>query len=407
MAVDGKAAEVEADQTCTSMIVADPSERRLPPGWRMVKFGDLVRQVSVAVRNPAEAGLDRVVGLEHIDSDDLHIKRWDDIGEGTSFSKRFRKGQVLFGRRRAYLRKVAYAEFDGICSGDITVLEQKGDGLLPELLPFVVQTEGFYEHTQKVSAGGLSPRAKWRDLATYEFALPPISEQRRIAEILWAAEKAEQRLRDSEDALGALDEAVLDEWMDKGSGEGWREATLDDVCSVQQGQVDPTEPPYRDMIHIAPDDIEGQTGRILECKTAAQDSVQSGNYAFTSKAVLFSKIRPNLRKVAMPGFDGVCSADMYPVFPKNSIRRAVLWRLLLGSRFTAYACVHSVRGAIPKLNRQELLSYRFRLPTIEEQDCFLASGNSIAAVGLKLRDHIAVLVTARRSLASRLLDGRR
>lgn len=155
----------------------------------MVRFGDVVQQMSESERNPVEAGLNRVVGLEHIDTDDLHIKRWDDISDGTSFSKRFRKGQVLFGRRRAYLRKVAYAEFNGICSGDITVLQPKDGGLLPELLPFLLQTDGFLAYVLSVSAGGLSPRARWRDLAKYEFPLPPKPEQRRIAEILWAAEK--------------------------------------------------------------------------------------------------------------------------------------------------------------------------------------------------------------------------
>ena len=97
---------------------------------------------------------------------------------------------MLFGKRRAYQRKVAVADFDGLCSSDILVFEPADDQLLPELLPFIVQTEGFFQHALGTSAGSLSPRTRWRDLAAYEFPLPPLDEQRRIAEILWAAEEA-------------------------------------------------------------------------------------------------------------------------------------------------------------------------------------------------------------------------
>ena len=84
--------------------------------------------------------------------------------------------------------KLRVADFDGVCSGDIIVMEAKPDLLLPELLPFIVQTEGFYEHALSTSAGSLSPRTKWSALAQYEFPLPSLDEQRRIAEILWAVE---------------------------------------------------------------------------------------------------------------------------------------------------------------------------------------------------------------------------
>jgi type I restriction enzyme S subunit len=89
---------------------------------------------------------------------------------------------------------VAFAEFDGVCSSDIYVFENKDpDVLLPELLPFICQTEGFYQHAVKTSAGSLSPRTNWGQLANYEFSLPPLDEQRRIADLLWAADEAVQR----------------------------------------------------------------------------------------------------------------------------------------------------------------------------------------------------------------------
>lgn len=158
--------------------------------WPHVCFGDVVRSVRAVERDPLENGLEYYVGLEHLDPESLHIRRWGLIADGTSFTRKFVKGQVLFGKRRAYQRKAAVAEFDGVCSGDILVFEPKDDRLLPELLPFIVQSEGFVATALRTSAGSLSPRTRWRDLAAYEFPLPPLDEQRRIAEILWAAENS-------------------------------------------------------------------------------------------------------------------------------------------------------------------------------------------------------------------------
>jgi type I restriction enzyme S subunit len=161
--------------------------------WPKVRFGDVVRNVDESVRDPQTCELERYVGLEHIDPESLHIQRWGLIAEGTTFTRRFRKGQVLFGKRRAYQRKVAVAEFDGLCSSDILVFEPKDDRLLPELLPFLCQTESFFEHALDTSAGSLSPRTKFKELARFEFPLPPLYEQRRIAEIFWAADDAIQK----------------------------------------------------------------------------------------------------------------------------------------------------------------------------------------------------------------------
>ena len=102
------------------------SERSLPDGWRWVRFGDVVRQVKQTTRDPEFDGLTRIVGLEHLDSESLPLRRWNDLADlpdGTSFTRVFRAGQVLFGKRRAYQRKVAVADFDGVCSGDVLVFE--------------------------------------------------------------------------------------------------------------------------------------------------------------------------------------------------------------------------------------------------------------------------------------------
>ncbi|MYA60513.1 MAG: restriction endonuclease subunit S [Chloroflexi bacterium] len=152
--------------------------------WTPVAFGDVVRLSKARSKDPEADGYQRVVGLEHIDPGDLRIRRWAGISDGTTFSSVFRPGQVLFGKRRAYQRKVASADFAGVCSSDIYVLEPCGNALMPELLPFICQTDGFFEHAISTSAGSLSPRTNWKSLASFEFLLPPIQEQRRVVEVL-------------------------------------------------------------------------------------------------------------------------------------------------------------------------------------------------------------------------------
>jgi type I restriction enzyme S subunit len=120
---------------------------------------------------------------------------------------------VLFGKRRAYQRKVAVPDFNGICSGDILVFEVTGDEMLQEYMPYVVQSDGFFEHALDTSAGSLSPRTKWQELAKYEFALPPIDEQQRISTLMKeidAASKAmDSVLKMADRLVGAILEDVV------------------------------------------------------------------------------------------------------------------------------------------------------------------------------------------------------
>lgn len=141
--------------------------------WKKVKFGDVVFEPKESVKDPISEGIEHVVGLEHIDSEEIHLRRSANIEESTTFTKKFRKGDVLFGRRRAYLKKASKAGFDGICSGDITVMRAKEELLSQDLLPFIVNNEKFFDYAITHSAGGLSPRVKFKDLTNYEFMLPP------------------------------------------------------------------------------------------------------------------------------------------------------------------------------------------------------------------------------------------
>ena len=198
-----------------------------PPTWRIVRFGDVVRNVKVDV-DPETSGLERYIAGEHMETDNLHIRQLGTIGDGylgPAFHRKFVSGQVLYGSRRTYLRKVAVAEFDGVCANTTFVLDAKEDVLLQELLPFIMQTEGFTQHSILHSKGSVNPYVNWKDIACYEFPLPPLDEQRRIADILWAADAAVTRFEDALQQMATLKCSALAEWTIRGLKDGHRRQT--------------------------------------------------------------------------------------------------------------------------------------------------------------------------------------
>ncbi len=180
-------------------------------GWKRVRFGEVVENCNETERDPESAGIERFIGLEHLEPGSLHVRTWGDVGDGTTFTRRCRQGQVLFGKRRAYQRKVAVAEFDAVVSGDIYVLAPKNECLLPDLLPFLCLSERFFQFAVGTSAGSLSPRTNWSSLASFEFDLPPLDQQRRIAEILWAVDDAMNRFQKLEERTARCADAARNE----------------------------------------------------------------------------------------------------------------------------------------------------------------------------------------------------
>lgn len=202
--------------------------------WQQVTFGDVVLNTNETVKDAGAAPIERIIAMEHMDPGDLKIQRWGDAADGTTFTRRVRPGQTLFGKRRAYQRKVAYAEFDAICSGDIYTFEADETRMLGDFLPFLVQSNSFFDHALDTSAGSLSPRTNWRDLANFKFRLPPLDEQTRIADLLWANELAQRETNDLLAAATAVREAIIEARF-VGDGIG----VLQDLCGSDGIRIGP------------------------------------------------------------------------------------------------------------------------------------------------------------------------
>lgn len=191
------------------------NSKSLKQGWRRVKFGDVVRLSKARSQDPLADGFERYVGLEHLEPGDLRIRTWGNVADGVTFTRVFQPGQVLFGKRRAYQRKVAVADFGGVCSGDIYVMETKdAQVLLPELLPFICQTDAFFDHAVGTSAGSLSPRTNWTSLADFEFALPPITQQFSLIQVLNSVEAVLVALSEVFLTAKSLEQSRLEDALD-------------------------------------------------------------------------------------------------------------------------------------------------------------------------------------------------
>ncbi|MGS0497023.1 restriction endonuclease subunit S [Pseudoalteromonas mariniglutinosa] len=210
-------------------------------------------------------------------------------------------------------------------------------------------------------------------LKAYPMLLPPLDEQKRIAAIL---DKADTIRRKRQQAIQLADDFLRSVFLDMFGADLQRSTsvtTFGDVSILDAKMVDPREEEYLDLLHIGPDRIEKNTGKLLPALTAREEQLISKKFLFDNQYILYSKIRPYLRKVAVPDFKALCSADMYPIKPvKGKVTREFMWMLLLSDYFDNYVSSLPARANIPKLNRTELAAFKFSLPDYTKIEKFTA-----------------------------------
>lgn len=181
-------------------------------GWRRLQFGAIAGSVNERVE-PSDAAEEVYVGLDDLDPGNLHIRHWGKGSDVIGTKLRFRRGDIIFGRRRAYQRKLAVAEMDGICSAHAMVARAKPDVVLPEFLPFLMMSDKFMNRAVEISVGSLSPTINWSTLKLEEFDLPSLDQQRRIAEILWVIDAVQQQHSALKVALGQARTTLVEEHL--------------------------------------------------------------------------------------------------------------------------------------------------------------------------------------------------
>jgi len=165
--------------------------------WKKFALKDVLFKREENDKENAKNRFDRFLKVDHFDKECIHVKRWSSQESGEelnpTFYKIFRKGQILFPTRNPHLRRTVLASFDGICGEKTLTLEANEEYLIPEFIPFLFHSESFYAHTTAAIIGSTNPHVRWRDVANYEFLLPPIDQQAQLAELLWAMDEVIER----------------------------------------------------------------------------------------------------------------------------------------------------------------------------------------------------------------------
>ena len=209
--------------------------KNLKPGWKIWRFDQLAANVNVRIDNPSECGMDHYVGLEHLDSDSLKIRRWGTPDDVEATKLMFKKGDIIFGRRRAYQRKLGVAKFDGICSAHAMVLRAHHAVVLPDFLPFFMQSDLFMSRAVEISVGSLSPTINWTTMAAQQFSLPSIDEQISLTAVFALIDELLHELDCALGTLAIAERAAIQSVL--GEVHEWRMTTMKSVVeSIDVGK---------------------------------------------------------------------------------------------------------------------------------------------------------------------------
>jgi len=306
-----------------------------------------------------------------------------------------KKGQVLLTKDSESWDDIAIPAYvtdnmpEVVCGYHLAIAEPFPDDLDGAYLAWLARTDVVNDQFKLAARGvtrfGLSQYA----LKNAELLVPPIREQRRIAEYLdektFEIDALIEKKRSLLDLLAEKRSAIITNAVTKGINPGaptkdcgidwlgrvpahWEVVSFKWRCSVTSGQVDPTEDEYAQLPLVAPDFIASGTGRLFPTPSAEEQGAISGKYYFEAGTVLYSKIRPLLSKVCVAPTDGLCSADMYPIIPSDAINPKYLFYQLLSQHFTSFAVMESLRVAMPKVNRESLGRFPILIPPRDEQE---------------------------------------
>ena len=323
--------------------------------------------------------------------------------EGAKKSRPMKKGDIIIAVSGDPGRCCILGKDACIHDGFVGVRNLDTKKCNPEFLYYYLNF--FKRRTGKEAVGAIFKNlttTQIKDIRIPDLSLP---DQVRIATLL---SRAEELIGQRRESLRLLDELVKGVFLEMFGEEKkeWKKMLFEKVADIQSGQVDPREKPYSDMIHVGGVNIESGTGKLINLKKAKELKLISGKYLFTESDILYSKIRPKLDKVATPDFSGICSADMYPISPKEGIvEKEYLKSIFHSQKFLAYANKHSGRTNIPKINRKALNAFKLTVPPFPLQQKFATTVHRIEALKKKYEASLSELVNLYGSLSQRAFRG--
>ena len=301
---------------------------KLKPGWQLWRFDQMAEMINERIDDPTKAGVERYVGLEHLDPESLKIRRWGDPSDVKATKLFFRKGDIIFGRRRAYQRKLAVADFEGICSAHAMVLRAKPGVVLPELLPFFMQSDIFMNRAVEISVGSLSPTINWKTLAMEEFALPPIEEQHKITYNLSTLENTIATFNQLNQSCYQLKKSLLNHLLSP--KKTWEKTIVGEVAQVIGGGTPNTkimEYWNGNIPWLTPTEIVKANREVImnsERKISEEGLNNSSANLLPSGAILLTS-RASIGAVAIAGCELATNQGFQSLIPKNKVSSEYLF----------------------------------------------------------------------------------
>jgi len=314
-----------------SVLIENKVLRLDKSNWKLIKVGELAKDISKRVDNPSESGYDRFVGLNHFVSGDIKIKNWGPTESLTSSTKAFEAGDILFARRNAYLRRASLVDFDGCCSGDAFVLRENHEKVVPGFLAFFMNSNALWDYANSNAAGTMSKRVKWRDLTEYEILLPPKDQQAQLAELLWAMDEVIERELLLSNSLKTFYNVGIEELLegksllkkengkysilkDNSVRDTWGNISIGELCNkVTDGE------------HLSPVFLE-EGKPILSAKDIRENDVQIENSKFISEEAFITS-----RKRCDPDFNDVLIVSRGATIGRTTVNKLEQPFALMGS----------------------------------------------------------------------------
>ena len=333
---------------------------------------------STEKKKPVEEDRFTYLGLEHLDSGSLKVTRFGSEVAPIGEKLVMHKGDVLFGKRRAYQKKVAIAPFDGIFSAHGMVLRPKEDVIDKDFFPLFISSDYFLDAAIKISVGSLSPTINWRDLKELEFELPDMDTQRNLAKVLWSINDTMEAYKK---LISATDELVKSQFMEQfGDPNNNRKQLqvkmLGEVCTVERGG---SPRPISNFITDSEDginwikigDADGTRYISSTAEKIIPEGVKKSRMVYAGDLILSNSMsfgHPYILKINGCIHDGWLVLHFDP-----TILNALYLQTYLGLP-TVYSMFESMAagGVVNNLNSEIVKRLPVVMPSIEHQEQFAA-----------------------------------
>ncbi|MDO4189379.1 MAG: restriction endonuclease subunit S [Lachnospiraceae bacterium] len=264
---------------------------------------------------------------------------------------------------------------DAVIVSPLYVIFRCSEELNQEYLKYYLKSKETVRIINEKISGSVRNSLKFDELCKFEIKYMPIEQQLAVVE---SFKKIEMAIAEEMNQLSLLDELIKSFYVDifgdlKKNPHNWRIYHLSEVATIDTQMIHDFSG-YENFPHIGIDSIEKDTGKILDYRTISEDGVISGKYLFSPEHIIYSKIRPNLNKVALPDFEGLCSADAYPILVNKELCNRVFLAYTMRSNFYLdYILTFSGRANMPKVNKNQVNGFSFPLPPKELQEKFAQS----------------------------------